>query len=501
MKEVEKMKKYLLVFVLAALLLGLMPGAVAAQDFTPIVPLTDPLAPFLESRAYAAQQGATAEFRKMEWVAFDPESMTLYLSMTEISKSMSDGEGDIQLEENKCGIVYSAEVDSDYNISSLVPLIVGGPYDSAATDRCALDNIANPDSMWVDPYGNLWIGEDTSNHKNNAIWRWDGENLERFATLPIGSEATGVMITPAGDLVFSIQHPSAINQYPYTRATVMIINNFNSNDDFEPVEVPSGDDMHTLVVAKGTPQVLIRPGEAIPNDLYAQRYGQIERMDGSLMEICNLPDANIFIPTMEDASEGYLFTNFECVPGGVSKIYIRKYTSGWRVLEGENIDFDGVLGTWNNCGSSLTPWTTVLTSEEYEPFADRATYKQNVTSLTDYLGEQANPYDYGYLVELIPDPYGYTTATLVEKRYSIGRFSHEMGFVMPDGKTIIHGDDGSNVVLFKTVADEAGDLSANTIYAAKITQNADDSLAIEWIELGHATDDEIAERIAKITLP
>jgi hypothetical protein len=121
--------------------------------------------------------------------------------------------------------------------------------------------------------------------------------------------------------------------------------------------------------------------------------------------------------------------------------------------------------------------------------------------MTDYLGEQANPYDYGWLVELYPDPSGDSAGTVGEKRYAMGRFSHEMAAVLPDGKTAYHGDDGTNVVLFKSVADEAGDLSAGTLYAAKITQNADDSLGVTWIKLGSGNDDEIAEAIAGLQLP
>jgi hypothetical protein len=48
-----------------------------------IVPLNDPMAPFLESRAVAAAKGATAkgataEWRKMEWVALDDANANLY---------------------------------------------------------------------------------------------------------------------------------------------------------------------------------------------------------------------------------------------------------------------------------------------------------------------------------------------------------------------------------------------------------------------------------------
>ena len=496
-----RFSKFLFVLLALALVILTSAPAALAQDAQPLVPLDDPMAAFLESRAYAVKMGATAEFRKMEWVALDPAGKKLYLAMSEINKDMSDDKGDIRVKENNCGTVYVADLDAAYNINNLRPLIVGGPYDKDAENRCAVESISNPDSLFVDPKGNLWIGEDTSNHVNNMIWRWDGKNLARFATLPKGAEATGVMITAANDLFFSIQHPSAMSAYPYNRGVVGVVNGFKADQAFKPVGAPEGDAMRTLALAAGEFQVITRVGETIPEDIYGHRWGQINYLNGGQMNMCNQPDGNVFVATNKSATEGYLMTNYECRPGGVGKAYIRQSGKQWEVLEGENISFDGVNGTWNNCGSSLTPWNTVLTSEEYEPPAMSDSWRANVQDMSKYMGSQANPYDYGWNVELIPDPSGDSVATLVEKRYAMGRFSHEMAIIMPDGKTAYHGDDGTGVVLFKTVADNAGDLSAGKIFAAKVTQLADESFDLEWIELGAGNDDEIAEALMDMELP
>ncbi len=473
-----------------------------AQDSQPLLPLDDPLAPFLESRAYAAKMGATAEFRKMEWVAIDPVNNKLYLAMTEISKTMSDGKGAIQLEENPCGIVYVGDLDANYDLKNLRPLIVGGPFNKEAKgDKCDVNNIANPDSVFVDRQGRLWIGEDTGYHVNNVLWMWDGEALHRFATLPMGAEVTGFYATADDTIFFNVQHPSGMNVHPFNRGVVGVVNGFKATESFEPLPVPSGADMHRVMVAAGEYQVLARVGELIPHDIYGQRFGQVNRLDGTLQNVCNNPDGNMFLPTNEQATEGYLYTNYECQPGAVSKLYIRNNGERWEVLEGENVDFSSVKGTWNNCGASVTPWNTGLTSEEYEPLASQDAWRDNVAPMTDYLGEQANPYDYGYIVELMPDPDGETVGTLVQKRYAMGRFSHEMAAIAPDGKTAYFGDDGTGVVFFKFVADEAGDLSAGTLYAAKVTQKPDNSFDLTWIKLGSGNDDEIAEAIAEMELP
>ncbi len=483
--------------------LVIAPNATAwAQDTaSPLVPLDDPMAPFLESRAVAAAKGATAEWRKMEWVALDEANGKVYWAMTEINKGMTDGEGDIQLQENPCGIVYMGELDADNNISKISPLIVGGPFDEAAEEnQCDANNISNPDNLMVDAKGRLWIGEDTSHHANNVLWMYDGA-LHRFATVPTGAETTGLRILPDGTLFFNAQHPSGANPYPYNRGLIGVVNGFKATDDFTDLAVPEGADQQKVMTAAGDYQILGRAGESIPGAVDGARYGELQTVSGDFMDICNMPDANLFLPVNEEGTEGNLYTNFECIPGGVARTYIRNNGTTWDVIEGENVDFASVNGTWTNCGGSVTPWNTALSAEEYEPIATAEGWQENVAGMTEYLGTQANPYNYGYQVEMMPDSSGESLNSVVEKRYAMGRFSHENGVVMPDLKTVYFGDDGTNTVLFKFVADAAGDLSAGTLYAAKATQNDDESFGLEWIELGKGNDDDIAEAIATMQLP
>jgi secreted PhoX family phosphatase len=467
----------------------------------PIVPLDSPMAPFLESRAYAKSVGATAEFRKMEWVALDTVNQRVYWAMSEVAKGMSDGEGAVNVEENLCGIVYAGDFDESMNVSNIAPLIVGGPYNAdAETDRCDVNNIANPDNLMVDSLGRLWIGEDTSNHANNVLWMYDGE-LHRFATVPAGGETTGVSILSDGTLMFNVQHPSGTNPHPYNRGLLGVVNGFKVTDDFTAMAVPEGADQARVMVAAGEYQILGRVGDAIPNDYQNSRFGEILRADGSRNSMCNQPDANMFVQTMEDASEGYLYTNFECEPAAVSKIYIRNNGTSWDVVEGVNVDTAQVNGLWTLCGGNVTPWNTALTSEEYEPMASNSGWQGPVESMTAFLGQQANPYDYGFMVEMQPDSDGDSINSVVDKQFVMGRFSHENAIIMPDNKTAYFGDDGTDVVFFKFVAAEEGDLTAGTLYAAAVTQQDDGSFNMEWIELGASDNDTIGEFIATMELP
>ncbi len=490
--------------VLAGTVLAAQPSAAAESEM--LVSLNDPMAAFLETRAYAAQMGASAEFRKMEGVAYDEVNNKLYIAMSAIEKTMSDGKGDIQLPENKCGIVYEAQLDNNNNMSKLVPAVVGkltnkeakSAYGSGFADKCDVNGIANPDGLYVDTKGNLWISEDTSSHTNNALWRWDGKKLVRFATVPTGAEITGVHVNAQDDLFFNVQHPSAMSKFPYNRGVVGVVSGFKATDSFEPVPVPKDDDIFDVKVAAGKYQVLARVGESIPNDVSGQRFGQVNTMAGDLKEMCNHPDGNMFLPITASGDEAYLYTNYECRPGTIGKIYMKRDGDQWQVLDGENVNLDAVKGSWNNCNASVTPWNTGLSSEEYEPLAAKAGWQENVKDMTTYLGQQANPYDYGYPIELIPDQEGNSVNTTAVKHYAMGRLSYEMSKIMKDQKTAYSGDDGTGVILSKFVADEPGNLSAGTIYAGKVTQQPDQSLDVKWLELGRSTDAKVYEAIRAV---
>ena len=62
-----------------------------------------------------------------------------------------------------------------------------------------------------------------------------------------------------------------------------------------------------------------------------------------------------------------------------------------------------------------------------------------------------NPYFYGWIPEVKIKADG---SVDYAKHYSMGRFSHELSYVMPDEKTVYMSDDGTNVGLFMYVADK-----------------------------------------------
>ncbi|MEG9884002.1 MAG: alkaline phosphatase PhoX [Hyphomicrobiales bacterium] len=170
-----------------------------------------------------------------------------------------------------------------------------------------------------------------------------------------------------------------------------------------------------------------------------------------------------------------------------------------------SVDTARANGFWTTCGASLSPWNTHLSSEEYEPDATTARGEDYFKAFSKHLyGDEtkANPYHYGHLPEIIVNADG---AGTVKKHYCLGRISHEIIQVMPDQRTALMGDDATNGGLFMFVADRPADLSAGTLYVARVKQH--DGVALDrggafdlkWIRLGHATSAEIEALADRLT--
>lgn len=356
-------------------------------------------------------------------------------------------------------------------------------------------------------------GQDGANGQDGT----DGQDLTaapkltRLATIPLGAELTGIFKTDNGELFFNIQHPSLMLPGDEAKAAVgawvgVDLDNLDPRLESVPVPATGSPEALTTQVAVGSYQVLGREGDTFTGALPFGLGNITNAAKTASIVQSNDPDFNAFIASNADGSEGFLFTAWEDRPGGMSRMSLNKQEDGsWDVTDAMNIDFSNVAGTMINCFGTLSPWGTPLTSEEnYEAektfnwnnSANSVAYPNyaDIIKIKDYLGGTfPNPYDYGYIVE-ITNP---KTATPVPvKHFTMGRVAHENPVIMPDKKTVYLTDDGSKKGFYKFVADTAGDLSAGTLYAAKVTQDAtrDHTKAgfdLEWIELANATNAEI----------
>jgi secreted PhoX family phosphatase len=373
------------------------------------------------------------------------------------------------------------------------------------------------------PIGN--VGEQGDNGAVGA----DGQSgrsvplLTRLATVPRGAEVTGAFLSDAGDLFFNVQHPSDANSEEdssgkvYNRGTVGVLSGVNFNrlpSKIADSPIPETEfERQTVMTALGEYQVI---GQT--NDVFAElgakglakglgiHYGI---MSGDKIIENNAPDFNGFVST--GANEGYLFTNWESYPGGMSRMKIIKDNVGsWSVTEAMMLDFDSVQGTAANCFGSVSPWGTPLTSEEWIVRSDvnsttDASWNDPANTSTDNMEaltapDFPNPYRYGYIAEVTAPT---SDAPIVVKHFTVGRYEHENSTVMPDRKTMYSSQDDTGGVLFKFIADAAEDLTSGTLYGAKLKQDvgstepATTGFDVTWVELAKSDNATIGAWIAE----
>lgn len=295
---------------------------------------------------------------------------------------------------------------------------------------------------------------------------------------------------------------------------------------FEPVPFPSDDAAKREVVAtpsvtidgKSYPigyHVLARPGDKFGDTVWGtlrDNKGMAIKDEKGDPVVANSVD---FSSLLKVGDKLYSVSHIESRPGAMYVSELEQKADGTlKIVSSKPIDFSMDDGLWVPCAGSVTPWQTHLGSEEYPPNARTIEEAKSLDDISKYYKPmvryfgvnpdamtldafKANfrPYSYGYPTEVTVKTGGSTTA---KKHYAMGRVAVELAYVMPDKKTAYISDDGTNVGLFRFVADEAGNLDAGQLYAAKWVQTNGEgagAASIEWIDLGHANTDEVAKAI------
>lgn len=298
---------------------------------------------------------------------------------------------------------------------------------------------------------------------------------------------------------------------------------------FAPVMAPVTDADKRKVIA--SPEVLVndevvpiayvteaRSGDVIGGAVFGRMIDKdgnpVKNVDGSDF----VSPSNDFSSILQVGGKLFEITQFETQPGGMYLSELSQDPAGkLSIASTKPIDFSGVHGLWNPCAGSVTPWGTHLGSEEYPQDArqtETAATVANVTgsfntNLLRYWGldpqtatvAQAKavfkPYYYGFPVEVALDAAG---APKVTKHYAMGRRAVELGYVMPDQKTVYLTDDGTNDSLQMFIAKTAGDLSEGRLFAARWFQTSPAGVPhgtadISWIELGASAKSADVEQL------
>jgi len=299
---------------------------------------------------------------------------------------------------------------------------------------------------------------------------------------------------------------------------------------FKSVEAPADDAAKRLVVSSSaatidgvsTPlayRTLLRSGDKLPSGTFGLLLdvkGQpLKGKDGAPLVSVSTDFSSI----LRKNNDLYVVSHFESSPAAVYVTHVEQGSDGMlKALDTKPVDFSADNGLWVPCAGSITPWGTHLGSEEYEPDARKIESAAAMSDIED-MGDPAtmamyfgfdpasgdlagfhkvfNPYAYGYITEIALDDKGGASGT---KHYAMGRFAHELGLVMPDEKTAYLTDDGTNVGLYRFVADEAGKLDAGTLYAMKFNQTSDENGGqgdVSWVDLGHGTSADVKALVDK----
>ena len=289
---------------------------------------------------------------------------------------------------------------------------------------------------------------------------------------------------------------------------------------FQPLGFPATDAQKRQVLTSASATV---DGKEIPIGYTVLARSGDKIGDGTFSEIFDMngkpvadqsADAD-FTSLLPVGKKLFSITHFESRPAAMYLSELNQAADGTlKPVWTKPIDFSAYGGLWVPCAGSVTPWGTHLGSEEYPADARAHEAAKTIEDIPDYNRPMAAyfgldpktmtldqfrqaylPYRYGFPTEITVTEAGDATPA---KHFSMGRIAVELAKVMPDRKTAYISDDGTNVGLFRYVADKEADLTAGTLYAAKWTQISDQGAGaadISWIDLGHADDATVQKAI------
>ena len=170
----------------------------------------------IHARAAADMVGAT-KMDRPEWITVHPHTDDVFVSLTNNSDRGSDGKPGKDAanprNQNLFGhIIKFSEADATATEFSWHVFVLGGEGEG--------EQFANPDGLYIDDRGVLWIQTDVSSSvMNDGPFKEFGNNqmlaadpttgeIRRFLTGPVGCEVTGVIMTPDMKTMWvNIQHP------------------------------------------------------------------------------------------------------------------------------------------------------------------------------------------------------------------------------------------------------------------------------------------------------
>ena len=162
--------------------------------------------PFLETRAAAKEIGASIEFNKAEGVDSVDDAEPgdfVYFGISEFNDDLADETGDIQMDRVDGGVVYRAELEPNYNVSTLEPVIVGPDFTDGPQD--ADDALRNIDNVYAMRDGRVLCCEDgfggpARSYPNDGLYVFQPNVQVDVDSMAVGYGQTGQVALTASSL-------------------------------------------------------------------------------------------------------------------------------------------------------------------------------------------------------------------------------------------------------------------------------------------------------------
>ncbi len=212
--------------------------------------------PFLETRAAAKEIGASIEFNKAEGVDSVSDAGPgdyVYFGISEFNDDLSDETGDVQMDRVDGGVVYRGELDLDYNVSTLEPVIVGPDFTDGPD--AANDSLRNVDNVYVMDDGRVLCCEDGFAESNRS---YPNDCLYVYQPNPIlTAESVAVDVGGSAESAITLSHgPNLLSELPNTGGQVTV--SVGDPSVATITDASYGDD----VTASGSPTVIEEGGAA-----------------------------------------------------------------------------------------------------------------------------------------------------------------------------------------------------------------------------------------------
>jgi hypothetical protein len=220
--------------------------------------------PFLEIRAAAKEIGASIEFNKAEGVDSRDDAGPgdfVYFGISEFNDDLSNDVGDIQLDRVDGGVVYRAELERNYDVSTLEPVITGP--DASDPADVADDALVNVDNVYVMDDGRVLCCEDADqlgrSYPNDALYVYQPDVILDVESVAIQHGATGSADLLASSLPAGVSGGNVT--VSITEPEVASITDVEFPDDVGLTEATVNDDGSSVEIRFSDVDRAVQPGE------------------------------------------------------------------------------------------------------------------------------------------------------------------------------------------------------------------------------------------------